>query len=627
MIPHSTITQIKDATRIQEVISDFLQLKPRGTNLLGLCPFHNEKTGSFTVNISRQIFKCFGCGKAGDAISFLQEHEKLTYPEALLYLAKKYNITVEEEAPSPEELEMRSIRESLFAINTFAATWYHQQLNQHSHAIDYLTVKRGWTPETIKNWSIGYATPLWDGFTKHALQQQYALPLLLQSGLTKQRDATDADAEKQYDFIRNRITIPIHGSTGRIVSFGARQIEDDKKYPKYINGPETDIYNKSLNLFGLFHAKRTIVELGEAILTEGYADVITLHQAGITNAVASCGTSLTPDQCRLLHRFTDTVNILFDNDPAGIKAALRGNNTLLEQGFNVYITLLPNGHDPDSFARTLTPVKLQEFIKSNRQNFITFMLAQFAQEALADPIQKTKIIHAALTTLSIIPDPILRQQYLQQAATMLSAPEPLLGAQLSQILAKNAQPKQNTYTPPASTQPEILPPSQQAHAEELGILRLLINHGDSILIAPNNENMTVRIAIMHDLQIDNITFNSPLLQIIYNYYINLTLTCHQVTNNLTHIPQEDVRNTVINLLNFNPETQPPADELRNQTITAINYLKLHRALALKKKNAAILQTIPHHDLSEKTLSILQQQKQIQYFITQVSQSLGIAVIK
>jgi len=348
MITPATVEKILDATRVEEVVGDFVRLKKRGVSLIGLCPFHNEKTPSFHVSPVKGIFKCFGCGKAGSAVSFLMEHEHYSYPDALRYLARKYRIEIEEERPSPEQQVAIDEKESLYNLTAFAQKYFEEALFQTEEgkaiAMSYLK-ERGFSTETIKKFGLGYNPGQWDSFTRYAITNGYKKEQLIKAGLCRESE------NQLYDIFRSRIIFPVHSISGRVVGFGARILVSDKNKPKYLNSPETDIYQKSKILYGIFHSRTAISRHDNCFLVEGYTDVIALHQAGIENVIASSGTSLTSEQIRLIRRYTSNITLLFDGDPAGIKAAFRGVDMILEEGMNVRLVLFPEGEDPDSYAK------------------------------------------------------------------------------------------------------------------------------------------------------------------------------------------------------------------------------------------------------------------------------------
>ncbi len=428
MIKPETIDKIFDAARIEEVVGDFVTLKRRGVNMLGLCPFHNEKTPSFTVSPAKGIFKCFGCGKGGNAVNFIMEHEHFSYPEALKYLAQKYSIEVDEEKPSPEQQEAMDEKESLFNLTAFAQKHFEDTLHNteegKSVGLTYFK-ERGFTTDIIKKFGLGYSLNTWDDFTSKALKHGYKKDLLEKSSLVRTRD------HQTYDAFRGRVTFPIHNLSGRVLGFGARILTQDKKKPKYINTAESEIYHKSKVLYGLFFAKSAIVREDNCYLTEGYTDVISMHQAGIENVIASSGTSLTTDQIKLIRRYTQNITLLFDGDPAGIKAAFRGVDMILEEGMNVKIVLFPDGEDPDSYARNFRPAEVKAFITENAKDFISFKTHLLLEETQNDPIKKAGLIKEIALSISRIPEPIARSLYVQKSSDLLQIDENLLMAEVN----------------------------------------------------------------------------------------------------------------------------------------------------------------------------------------------------
>ena len=370
MIAKETVDKILDAARIDEVVGDFVHLKRRGTSLIGNCPFHNEKTPSFNVSVNKGIFKCFGCGKGGDSARFIMEHEKYTYPEALRYLARKYNIEIEEIELSPQQQEADNRRESLFVISSYAAKFFAESMwetdSGKTIGLGYFK-ERGFRDDIIKKFDLGYSPDSWDSFADKAIRAGFKEDVLEHTGL-----AIRNDKGKLYDRFRGRVMFPIHSLTGRVIGFGGRTLVTDKKVPKYVNSPESDIYHKSNVLYGLFQGKKAIRDLDNCYLVEGYADVLSVQQAGIENVVASSGTSLTTEQIRLIARFTKNVTILYDGDAAGIKASLRGLDMILEEGLNVKVVLFPDGHDPDSYVQKFGSSEFKTYIEKSQKDFILY---------------------------------------------------------------------------------------------------------------------------------------------------------------------------------------------------------------------------------------------------------------
>ncbi|NTW25486.1 MAG: DNA primase, partial [Lentimicrobium sp.] len=436
MIPRDTIQSIIDTANIEEVVGDFVQLKKRGVNLLGLCPFHNERTPSFTVSPAKGIYKCFGCGKAGNSVNFVMEHEKYSYPEALRYLANKYGIEIEEQEPSPEERQLDTERDSLFSLNLFAQKFYTQTLHESEEGkaigLSYF-IERGFREDIIQKFQLGYSPQAWDAFTQFALKNGYAEKHLVDSGLTISKDG------KLYDRFRERVMFPIHNLTGKVIGFGGRILTSDKTKPKYVNSPESEVYNKSKSLYGIWLARNSIVARDNCFLVEGYTDVISLNQAGIENVVASSGTSLTTEQIKLISKYTRNITILYDGDPAGIKASFRGIDMILEQGMNVKIVLFPDGEDPDSYARKHRSADVEAFIATASSDFIAFKTRLLLGETNNDPIKKAGLIHEIIQTISLIPDTIIRPLYIRECSEIMGIAEQTLMTELNRLLGKKAR--------------------------------------------------------------------------------------------------------------------------------------------------------------------------------------------
>jgi len=452
MIPKETVDKIIDESRIDEVVSDFVALKKRGVNLLGNCPFHNEKTPSFTVSPSKGIYKCFGCGVSGNSVNFVMEHEQMSYPEALKYLAKKYNITVEEKEVSKEEKLKIDKRESLFLVSQFAKNQFIKNLHQtdegKSVGLSYLKA-RDISHEMIEKFGLGYSFEERDHFTKIAIAKGYKKENLLDSGLTSERN------QKLYDRFFGRIIFPIHNLAGRSIGFGARILQSNKKSAKYLNSPETSIYHKSDVLYGLHLAKRSMIQQDNCFLVEGYTDVISLHQKGIENVVASSGTSLTVGQIKLVKRFTPNITVLYDGDEAGIKASFRGIDLILKEGMNVKVVTFPDGEDPDSFAKSNSQVDLEEYIVSNQKDFISFKTSILLKESKNDPIKRANLIKEVVQSIAIIPDMIVRSVYTQEASKLLNIGEQNIVNELNNIRRINFEKEQKKRINPNSASNDI----------------------------------------------------------------------------------------------------------------------------------------------------------------------------
>lgn len=432
MITQATIDKIFEATRVEEVIGDFVQLKKAGSNLKGLSPFSSEKSPSFMVSPVKQIWKDFSSGKGGNAISFIMEHEHFTYPEALRYLAKKYNIEVEETQQTNEQLEQANEKESMYLVSEFANQYFQNILLNHDEgkAIGYTYFKeRGFTDETIKKFGLGYSPDQWDAFTNEALTKGYNLNFLEKTGLTIVKE------DKKFDRFKARVMFPIQSLSGRVLGFGGRILTSDKKAAKYLNSPESEIYHKSKVLYGIFQAKQAIAKQDNCYLVEGYTDVIQFNQSGIENVVASSGTALTPDQIRLINRLTNNVTVLYDGDAAGLRASIRGIDLILEQGMDVRVCTFPEGEDPDSFAKKSSFEELKNYLESNTTDFIQFKANLLMQEAQNDPIKKANLINDMIVSISKIPDAIKREVYVQECARIMDVSETVIYNSLAQIVA------------------------------------------------------------------------------------------------------------------------------------------------------------------------------------------------
>jgi DNA primase len=514
LISQRTVQQILDTAQIVDVVEDFVNLKRRGSNMIGLCPFHDEKTPSFTVSPSKNISKCFGCGKGGSPVNFIMEHEGLSFPEALRWLAKKYNIPIEETEQTQEEKESKEIRDSLFIVNDFAQKYFEQQLFEtpmgKSVGLSYFK-ERGYREATIKKFNLGFAPSGRDKFTQTAIQAKYNIDYLRMVGLTTKNDI---------DFFRDRVMFTIHNLSGKIVAFAGRTLSTEKKIPKYINSPETEIYNKRKVLYGLYQAKKAVRNEDECILVEGYTDVITLHQGGIENVVASSGTALTTDQIRLIKRYTPNIKIIYDGDPAGIKAALRGLDLVLEQDMNVKLILLPDGEDPDSFLKSQGRENFKKYLEEEEQDFIFFKVNLLAKEAGNDPIKKSNVIKDIVRSIAKIPDMMKRSLYLTRCSSLLGIDEQILVAEANkaikhdirqkriesdrkQLRAENLKIEEErwlaTQAQPSGYQSEanktVVPPG---YWQEKDIVRVLISFGDRLY--QEDQEVTVAEYILTNLE-------------------------------------------------------------------------------------------------------------------------------
>ncbi|MGB1031357.1 MAG: DNA primase [Flavobacteriales bacterium] len=483
MIPQQTIDQILDAALIEEVIGEFVQLKRAGSSFKGLSPFSNEKTPSFYVSPGKGIFKDFSSGKGGNVVSFLMEHERMTYPEALRFLADKYQIEIEEELPSEEVVAERSERENLGVVMSYAQKFFTDELWNSDEGkavgLSYFQ-QRGFRDDIINKFQLGYHPEGWENFTKKALADGYDKEYLISSGLTKQKE------ERLYDFFRGRVMFPIRNITGKVIAFGGRTLKSDKKIAKYFNSPEHALYNKSKVLYGIYFAKNIMVKEDQCYLVEGYTDVIALHQAGVENVVSSSGTSLTEGQIKLIKRYTNNITMLYDGDAAGIKASFRGIDLILAQGLNVKVVLFPDGEDPDSFSRKVSSTELQDYIAKASKDFLTFKTDILLEDAQGDPIKRAQLIRQVVESISKIPDGIQRSVYVQQCSTQLNVSEQVLNSELNKILRSGAQKqhRESSSTPPPPPPLEQFEEGQKpkggyrTEPQERDLIRLLMHYGN-----------------------------------------------------------------------------------------------------------------------------------------------------
>jgi len=455
LIQQETIDAVYDAARLEEVIGDFVQLKKAGSNFKGLSPFSDEKSPSFMVSPVKQIWKDFSSGKGGNVVAFLMEHEHFNYPEAIKYLANKYGIEVQETEQSNEQKERATERESMYLVSDYANTFFQEQLyaTEAGKAIALTYFKeRGFTEETIKKFQLGYSPDVWDAFTNAALEKSYSLKYMESTGLTIVKD------EKKFDRFKGRVMFPIHSMSGRVLGFGGRLLIANAKAAKYLNSPESDIYHKSKVLYGIYQAKQTIAKEDNCYLVEGYTDVIQFHQTGITNVVSSSGTALTSDQIRLINRLSKNITVLFDGDAAGMRAAIRGIDLILEQGMNVRVCTFPDGEDPDSFAKKHTKDSLEAYLSENQQDFIRFKASLLQKEAASDPIKRAELIRNIVASIARIPDAIKREVYIRECSSIMEISEEVLFTSLAQQLTSNEPKiKKGRSTPASKVNPSVDP--------------------------------------------------------------------------------------------------------------------------------------------------------------------------
>ncbi len=553
MIHKEDIDKIFEAARVEDVVADYVTLKKRGVNLIGLCPFHDEKTPSFYVSPAKGIYKCFGCGKGGNPVSFLMDKEQMSYPEALRHLAKKYNIEITEEEETPEQVQTNNDRESLFIVSAYAQKHFSENLYNtdegKSIGLGYFK-ERGFREDIVQKFQLGYSVNKRTAFTDSALASGYKFEYLVKSGLTidfnKDGEKTIEGSEpilhssekKFVDRFAGRVMFPVHNISGRVIAFGGRTLRTDKKVAKYINSPEMEIYHKSDVLYGIYFAKKEIIHQDNCFLVEGYTDVISMHQAGIENVVASSGTSLTIGQIKLIRRFSNNITILYDGDNAGIKASFRGIDLILEEGMNVKVLLFPDGEDPDSYSKRVSSDELKSFIKENSKDFISFKTSLLMGEVQNDPIKKAQLIKEIVDSIALIPEAIYRSVYIKECSRIMDVQEEVLLSELNKIRRKKFNEK---GIAPATTNSEFTPPVEDiieanlektnadSEHQERDIIRLLINYGNNIMQVDSEEldeenkpipiDISLAGLIIHELQHDNIVLENVLYRTVFDEFV------------------------------------------------------------------------------------------------------------
>ncbi|WP_179020913.1 DNA primase [Winogradskyella forsetii] len=586
MISQNSIAQVFETARVEEVIGDFVQLKKSGSNFKGLSPFSEERSPSFMVSPVKQIWKDFSSGKGGNAVTFLMEHEHFTYPEAIKYLAKKYNIEIEETERTDEEKAQADTKESLYLVSEYANTYFQKVLHSTNHGkaigLSYFK-ERGFTEETIKKFQLGYSLDEWQAFTDDALGKGYKLEFLEQTGLTIVK------GDKRFDRFKGRVMFPIHSMSGRILGFGGRILVNDKKAAKYLNSPESEIYHKSKVLYGLFHAKQSIAKEDNCYLVEGYTDVIQFHQTGIKNVVSSSGTALSSDQIRLINRLTNNITVLFDGDAAGIRASIRGIDLILEQGVNVKICTFPDGEDPDSFSKSNTLEELTEYLNDNAKDFIQFKASLLVKEADNDPIKKAETIREIVNSIAKIPDQIKREIYIQECARIMDISENVLFSTLAQINKKESQDANKNYKQDqkafqvVKNEPQTKQKVDIQFELERKIIEILMLYGDrteqfedlilteeestgELVLEPTKHETRVFEKIYLDLQEDEMQFTNPQFKVLYYSIIDkLNQDENFSTKNFVNQLDQDAASTVTSIL-MEDERYNLHDWQRNQII-------------------------------------------------------------
>lgn len=551
MIPPDTVQKILDATHIEEVISEFVSLHRRGANYMGCCPFHNEKTPSFSVSPSRGIFKCFGCGEAGNAVHFLMKHEHFSYPDALRFLANKYGIEIKEKELTDEERQAQTERDTLFHVSEFAQKHFADLLynNEDGRNIGLAYFyERQLNDDIIKKFGLGYCLDEWEAFTKYALAQGYSEDALVKSGLSIKKEENE---KRLYDRFRGRVMFPIFNASGRVLGFSGRVLSSEKTAAKYVNSPDSEIYNKSNTLYGIFQAKNAIARQDLCFLVEGNIDVISMHQSGLENTVASCGTSLTREQIRMIKRYTRNVTLMYDGDPPGIKAAIRAIDLLLGEGMKVRVVLFPDNDDPDSYAKKYGSEQIQSFVKENALDFVHFKTGILLKDAGKDPLKISQAASEMVNTIALVGDLMERTESVRECSSIMRIPEDTMAQSVAKAILRNKQKAyeeeqktsgtapQETSQPPAdetNTEPttplttnsgnQFLQSFYPCEEQEKKIIEILLNHGNSTIKKPakdENDNdifeeYYVAALVIGDILNDNIKFDNPLYQSIFDEY-------------------------------------------------------------------------------------------------------------
>ena len=650
-IPPHIVDQILQTARIEEVIGEFVQLKRAGSNLKGLSPFTDEKTPSFVVSPAKQIFKCFSTGKGGNAASFLMEKEHFSYPEALRWLAKRYQIEVpEEREATAEELAALNERESYLIINEFAKNTFSNMLLESEEGkaigLSYFE-ERGFSRATIEKFQLGYCLNTGAAFTQLALEKGYNKEYLEAIGLSKSKD------ERSFDFFKGRVMFPIHSISGRVLGFGGRTLLSDKKVAKYFNSPESIIYNKSEILYGLYFAKGDVVKYDECLLCEGYTDVISMHQSGIQNVVSSSGTSLTKEQVKLVSRYTKNLTILYDGDAAGIKASFRGIDLILEEGMNVKVVLFPDGEDPDSFAKTRSSDELAEYIKNNKQDFISFKAGVLLSDGNHDPILRAGLIKDIVHSVSLIPDQIMRSVYAQQLAQQFDISEAIVQSELLQLrkqsMSKQFQdPSFNEIELPKQAAPQALTAeSSNLEADpsiyEAELVRLLLKYGtralDFQLHGSEQIQTSVIELVIHELQNDQLSFTDPLHQEVYDIFAkgvteNQTLYAgsfflrhenQQIVQLATNFEAQEQDLSHNWITKYKIQTKSEADDLYQTVLQTIYRFKLAH---VENRISTLRKEIEHNELgTDDVLLALGEIVSLEKVKMLLSEQIGITVIR
>lgn len=553
MIDQSTIQKVFDAADIYEIVSDFVHLKKRGVNYVGCCPFHNEKTGSFTVSPSKGIYKCFGCGKGGNVVNFIMEHEQMSYIEAIKYLAARYNIIIEEKELTDEQKKEKTERESMLIVTKYAYEYFVDQLLHSDEGISVglsYFKQRGLDDSTIEKFGLGYSPEEFSSLTKKAIEEGYKKEYLVKTGLSIENE------RGAFDRFRARVIFPIRDIAGKVIAFGGRIMKNDTKVAKYLNSPESEIYHKSRTLYGIYFAKKSIVQQNKCFLVEGYLDVISFHMKGVENTVASSGTSLTVEQIRLIRRLTSNITVIYDGDAAGIKASLRGIDLILEEGLNVKIVSLPEGEDPDSFARKMTPQELNEYITRHETDFIKFKAGLLMEQAGNDPIEHARLITDIVRSISLIPNNITRSVYIREASAIIKTEENILYTEVANLRKeKNLTPYEKQYIQPQTIIPHSSNPTKGRHkdhsceTEEMVLIRYLLLFGERKLYEEEETSVHVGEYIIQELQEDDLSMLTPALNLILTEFVtHYKSDGFNIGKFFTGHPDPHISNMVANIL-------------------------------------------------------------------------------
>ncbi len=662
MIPKDTVDKIYDSIDIVEVLGDFVELKKKGRNMWACCPFHNEKTPSFSVAPEKGIYKCFGCGVAGDSVKFVMEHEGMSYVEALRYLAGKYNIEIVEVEASPEQQQQKSEKDNLYIVLDYAKAYYRNNLenNPMGQAIGKSYFReRGFTENTIEAFDLGYSMDEWDGLSKKAQKDHHNIETLEKAGLLRRKE------DRVYDYFRGRVIFPIHNLSGKVIAFGARILTNDKSQPKYLNSPETEVYKKSKVLYGIYQAKNAIRQQDNCYLVEGYTDVISLYQAGVQNVVGSSGTSLTEGQVRLVNRFTKNITVLYDGDSAGLKASMRGVDIILSEGMDVHAVSFPEGEDPDSYVRKIGSSAFQKYLEENRQDFISFKVSVYLAEAGNDPVKKAEAISEIVESIAKVPDGIRQAVFIQQCANLLGVSEDVLNRELDKKLNRNIQQErkrqerearraQNKPTQPSSQGlPPDLPPEDiyvpipdEYLAQEAG-LPPVVDHGNKS--THKSEWETIRFLIHYGaIELDDGSFlgqfllqeiaevefkDARLAQIVSVYREKLEEGVMAEPKHFLQSPDEETKQVIVEMLadvedlseGWEQREIYVSDESKDLSKALVNgvlRLKWRKVRQMLKDNQPKLLEAK---TPEETMEAIQEYQQLKQMEAELAKMLGIVV--